>query len=240
MDELKAVLGILVNTAVLKDNHLEVRELFDVEQSGARYKCTMWSDRFEFILNCLRFDDKQTRMERKELDPFAPIRQLWESFTDNCRSKYTPGAYVTVDEQLLGFRGKCPFRMYIPNKPAKYGLKIVLLCDNKTYYMVDGLPYVGKKTPTAGMPIAEYFVKEITRSIHGTNRGVTMDNWFTGVKLAEDLLQDPYKLTVLGTIRLLRKGVPSELANKKERPVPVISIFVWSRKNFGVVQAQEE
>jgi len=28
-----------------------------------------------------------------------------------------------VDEQLLGFRGRCGFRMYVPNKLVKYGIK---------------------------------------------------------------------------------------------------------------------
>lgn len=37
-----------------------------------------------------------------------------------------------------------------------------------------------------------FFVKEITRPIHGRNRSVTMENWFTSVSLAEDLLKDPY------------------------------------------------
>ncbi|XP_046681546.1 uncharacterized protein LOC124368317 [Homalodisca vitripennis] len=221
--------GILVNSAACKDNHLTTRELFDNEWSGCRYKCVMNSERFEFILNCLRFDDRETRLERQRGDPFAPIRELWDDFVLNCKTKYRPGSYVTVDEQLLGFRGKCPFRMYIPNKPSKYGIKIVMACDTTTKYMINGIPYVGKKTQTGGQPLAEFFVKEITRPIHGTNRSVTMDNWFTSVSLAEDLLRDPYNLTLVGTIRANRKGVPSELMNKKERPVNT-SLFLFDRE----------
>ncbi|GBP30200.1 hypothetical protein EVAR_94508_1 [Eumeta japonica] len=33
-------------------------------------------------------------------------------------------AEITLDEQLLAFRGRCAFRQYIPNKPAKYGIKV--------------------------------------------------------------------------------------------------------------------
>lgn len=227
--EMKAFVAVLVNSAVCKDNHLAVRELFDTEYSGSCYKSIMSSERFEFILTCIRFDDRETRVERKKEDPFAPIRELWDDFTSNCRSKYKPGSYVTVDEQLLGFRGKCMFRMYIPNKPSKYGIKIVLCCDNTTYYMIHGVPYIGKKTPTRGLPVAEYFVKEVTKSIHGSKRSVTMDNWFTSVKLADDLLQDPFNLTVIGTIRLNRKGVPKELANDKRRPVNS-SMFLFDKE----------
>lgn len=229
LDEMKAFVGLLVNSAWSKDNHLAAREMFDSEWSGSRYKCVMTCDRFQFLVLCLRFDDKATRNERKRTDPFAPIRDVWEAFILNCRTKYKPGSYVTIDEQLLAFRGKCPFRMYIPNKPAKYGVKLVCCCDNTTNYMIDSEPYLGKKTPTGGQPAADYFVKKLTTSIQGSNRSVTTDNWFTNIKLAEDLLQEPFKLTTVGTIRLNRKGVPSELGNKKEKPVQS-SMFLFDRE----------
>lgn len=68
----------------------------------------MGSDQFEFIFNCLRFDDKQTRAERKKIGLFAPAEKLWETFTETCHTKLNSGAYVTINDQLLGFRGKVP------------------------------------------------------------------------------------------------------------------------------------
>jgi hypothetical protein len=29
---------------------------------------------------------------------------------------------MTVDEQIVAFRGKCPMRQYMKSKPAKYGI----------------------------------------------------------------------------------------------------------------------
>ncbi|GBO99332.1 hypothetical protein EVAR_91866_1 [Eumeta japonica] len=79
---------------------------------------------------CIRFDDKNTRRERRESDRLAPM--YVEKFIENCKKWYKPGSYITVDEQLVGFRGRCPFRMYIPNKPNKYGLKLVMVADSST------------------------------------------------------------------------------------------------------------
>jgi len=31
---------------------------------------------------------------------------------------------VCVDKQLALFRGRCPFKVYIPSKPGKYEIKI--------------------------------------------------------------------------------------------------------------------
>jgi hypothetical protein len=89
----------------------------------------MSAERFNFLIKCLRFDDKETRAIRQRDDKFAPIRELWQALIVNFQRWYTPGSYITVDEQLVGFRGRCPFRMYIPNKPNKYGIKLVMAAD---------------------------------------------------------------------------------------------------------------
>ncbi|CAB3249527.1 unnamed protein product [Arctia plantaginis] len=46
-----------------------------------------------------------------------------------------------------------------------------------------------------------------------------MDNWFTSVPLAEELLKPPYKLTVVGTLRSNKREIPKEIANTRSRPV---------------------
>ena len=48
------------------------------------------------------------------------------------RDAYTPGPHMTVDEQLVCFRGRCPFRQYIPSKPGKYGIKVGAICEANT------------------------------------------------------------------------------------------------------------
>ncbi|XP_045456889.1 piggyBac transposable element-derived protein 4-like [Melitaea cinxia] len=218
-EEIRALIGILVLSAALKDNHLSLDELFNTEYSGSRYVSCMSKERCDFLLRCLRFDDKTFRLQRQKDDPFTPIRDLWEMLMVQCRQNYVPGTNVTIDEQLLAFRGRCKFRMYIPNKPAKYGVKLEMLCDSGTRYMIDSTPYLGKGTNTRGVPLGEYFVKELTRSIHGTNRNVTMDNWFTSVPLAKQLLQQPYKMTLVGTLRANKKEIPEEMKNYRSRAV---------------------
>lgn len=115
-------------------------------------------------MNCFRFDDKSTREERRSQDNFAPIRELWEPFIQTCRNNYKCGTYATIDEQLMGFRGRCPFRMYIPSKPTKYGLKVVMMCDSKTNYMLDAMPYVGK-TNLNGESLGTYYVKTLSETL---------------------------------------------------------------------------
>nr|CAI5861789.1 unnamed protein product [Callosobruchus analis] len=232
--ELKSLLGLYILAAGLKDNHLSSNIMFDSSLSGTRYKSTMSKGRFEFLTSCLRFDDKTTRNERRAQTVFAPISEIWDEFIEACRKSYKPGSYVTIDEQLVGFRGRCPFRMYIPNKPSKYGIKIVLLCDVSTKYLIHASPYLGKSTKTNGKPLADYYVEQLTASIQGSNRNVTMDNWFTSVPLVDRFAEKPFNLSIVGTIRKNKPQLPSQITeNKKERQVGT-SMFAYTNKSTVV------
>lgn len=150
-------------------------------------RATMSKQRFRFLLRVLRFDNIHTREERNSVDKLAPIRQIFESFVNNCKTHYKNAEYVTIDEMLESFRGSCRFRQYMPSKPAKYGIKLFSLVDAVTFYTKNLEVYVGKQ------PEGPYFqdtstialVKRMIEPISGTGRNVTMDNWFTSIPLAE-------------------------------------------------------
>ena len=99
---------------------------------------TMFINRMLFLLRNLRFDDAETRNERKNVDKLAPIRDIFNTFVNNCKSAYTPYEYVTIDEKLKAFRGRCGFKQYIPSKPNKYRVKICALADAKCFYTCNG------------------------------------------------------------------------------------------------------
>ncbi|GLD70151.1 piggyBac transposable element-derived protein 4-like protein [Lates japonicus] len=187
----------------------------------------MFEGRFSFLLTCLRFDDPDTRQERQAMDKFAPIRKIWQIFIDNCKKLYVPSENITVDEQLLGFRGRCPFRMYIPNKPAKYGIKLVLANDAHSKYLLAGIPYLGKLATQRqdGQSFGQYFTKELTKQYHHTNRNVTTDNWFTSVPLAIDLLEN-CGMTLVGTVK---KEIP-QVMKVKENRTPSTTAFLFTKE----------
>lgn len=108
---------------------------------------TMSQDRFFFLLQCLRFDNLETREERRQFDKLAPIRSLWDSFVENCKKGYSLGENTTIDEKLEAFRGRCSFRQYIFSKPNKYGIKIFALVDSAISYAANLKVYVGKQPP---------------------------------------------------------------------------------------------
>ncbi|CAK1594216.1 unnamed protein product [Parnassius mnemosyne] len=113
----------------------------------------MSKNRFETLLNCLRFDDASTRDERRSSDKAALISQLFEKLIQNCKEVCSIGSYAFIDEMLVAFRGRCRFKMYMPKKPNKYGLKIMCMTDAKNGYFVDAYIYLGKDSDSQGLPI---------------------------------------------------------------------------------------
>lgn len=213
--EVKAFIGLLFISGALRVSNSSVDELWSLQFGNGIFRATMSQQRFAFLAVCLRFDDKNTRATRKAADKFAPIRELWEIFISNCTSYYTPFQYCTIDEQLVGFRGKCPFKIYMSSKPDKYGIKIMMMNDSKTFYMVNAIPYVGKVQTQDKESVPAFYVRKLSEPIHGTNRNITVDNWFTSIPLADQMMRQ-FKLTILGTLRKNKREIPPSFLSKKE------------------------
>ena len=216
LTEMKAFIGLLYLLGVSKGNHENVRKLWSDGPLGRPvFKATMSVNRFEAILCHLRFDNSDTRAERKANDKFAPFREVWNVFVELCRNNYTPSAEVCIDEQLIPFRGRCPFRQYLPAKPDKYGMKLFLLVDCKTGYIYNGEPYVGKigDKPTKGL--ASKIVKSLSAPLLTAGRNITADNCFSDFALADELLRK--KTTYVGTLRKNKPDIPPDFQANRTR-----------------------
>lgn len=213
-EEFYGLLGILILAGALQINHLSTNFIFNTELCGKKFIATMPKCRFNFLINCLRFDNKETRLERTLESKLAPVSEIWGLLIENCQKHYRPSSYLTIDEQLVGFRGRCPFRLYIPSKPEKYGIKIIMMCDNSTKYVLNAIPYAGKGTVPENIPAAAYFVEELVKCVRGSHRNITTDNWFTSLPLMKNLVSN-FGLTMIGTIRKNKKELPPEFLDIK-------------------------
>ncbi|XP_034041956.1 piggyBac transposable element-derived protein 4-like [Thalassophryne amazonica] len=98
---------------------------------------------FHTFSRMLRFDNRESRPARCVTVKLATIREVWEKWVDRLPYRYNPRPEVTVDEQLVLFKGRCPFRQYMSSKPT-YGIKIWVACDAKSSYAWDMRVYTGK------------------------------------------------------------------------------------------------
>lgn len=127
----------------------------------------------------------------------APVQGMVRQFDQNLRQFYEPGCLLTVDEMLVKFRGRAPFRVYMKSKPGRYGLKVWTVVDTKTSYVVGYQIYEGK--PAGGQPERNQgarVVMDLVRPYFGSGRSVTTDNFFTSLNLARALKEQ--NMTLLG------------------------------------------
>lgn len=212
-EEFLACIGILLRAASDRDNFTELDELWTVINGKPFYRAVLSKSRFKFFLRSIRFDNYRTREMRKLNDRLAAISEVWDTFVSNLRRVYIPGATLTVDEQLLGYRGKVPGRTYMPSKPKKYGLKIFWLCEARTGFALNGQIYTGRgQNEPIHRNLGKDVVLELCKPFFGTNRDIVTDNFFTSHSLACDLLSNG--LTLLGTVRKQRKELPTALFEK--------------------------
>ncbi|GBP34214.1 PiggyBac transposable element-derived protein 4 [Eumeta japonica] len=150
---MKAFLSSLFYISVFKSNHENTKRIFTTDASGREsFRCFL---NFLTLLNYIRFDDSTTRSQRLETDPLAAISEMFQLFIANCKKAYGPGAYLCLDEMLVPFRGRCKFIVYMPKKPAKYGLKILVVCDAETFYVYNAYIYHGKDSDGLGLAETE-------------------------------------------------------------------------------------
>lgn len=226
VEEILALIGVLVESGAEQNNKRNSKEMFHVLHGPMLYRAALSEARFSFLLRALRFDDSTTWEERRRTDKMAAFREMWEMFTRNCQANYVPGKRLTVDEQMMGFRGRCLFRFYMSKKPQKYGLKVVMVCDNDNSYMLNGILDLGKyrveHIPTG--KVGHFYTMKLCEPFLDSNRNVTCDNWFTSKPLADELAQR--QTTLVGTLR--KKGyVPAAMYEvSRTRPVNT-SIFLY-------------
>lgn len=218
--EMMAFIGLLILSSVKKVNHTHFLELWTADGTGMDiFRACMSYKRFLIILRVIRFDDKFTRDERKQTDKLAAIRHLLDAFVRNCKSAYCLGEFITIDEMLVAFRGRCCFIQYMPKKPAKYGVKIFILCDSKTYFVGNIEVYCGlhPEGPYLKSNATKDLTLRLLDHITGSKRTLTCDNWFVSYELAQSLLEQ--KIALVGTLKKNKVQIPNEFLPNKSRTI---------------------
>ncbi|XP_069017652.1 piggyBac transposable element-derived protein 4-like [Embiotoca jacksoni] len=214
--DLRAYIGLLILAGVYRSRGETAASLWDAESGRVIFRATMPLKVYHTYSRFLRFDDRETRPARRAADKLAAVREVWDTWAERLPLLYNPGPEVTVDEQLVPFGGRCPFRQYMPSKPAKYGIKSWVACDARSSYawkmqVHTGKPRSGGSEKNQGMRV----VLDVTEGLGGRN--VTCDNFFTSYELGRELLKR--NVTMVGTVRKNKPELPPALLTPKDRRV---------------------
>lgn len=224
-NELKKFIGTLLLIGVYKSKGESLSQLWSKSDGRPIFNQLFARNRFQTILRMMRFDDAEARRRSRSSDKLQPIRKVFDIWNTSLQNAYIPGTNLTIDEQLVTFRGKCPFRQYIPSKPGRYGIKFWAICDSETSYALKLDIYKGKEpNDKKAKNVGTNVVLLLSESYRNTGRNITCDNFFTSLQLGRQLLQN--KLTLVGTIRKNRGELPTAfITTKKRNPFSTIYGF---------------
>jgi len=211
--ELSAYIGITLLIGVYKGRGEPVRAIWSKSEGRRCISQFMLLKRFQLLTKYLRFDLTNTRATQRLKTKFAPMGSVFDKWEQKLCRPFIPYEYVTVDETLVPFRGRCSFKQYMPSKPAKYGLKFWSLCDAKTAYCIHMQPYLGTDQGACrNIKLGTSVVLNLTSRLDA-GRTVVTDNFFTSFDLLLELRAR--KLGLVGTIRKNRREIPPEFTAKK-------------------------
>uniref|UniRef100_A0A1I8IIB8 DDE_Tnp_1_7 domain-containing protein n=1 Tax=Macrostomum lignano TaxID=282301 RepID=A0A1I8IIB8_9PLAT len=200
-------------------------------------------DRFVQILSFLRFYDCTTDNQQDSLKKIRPFLNIAR---DICQANYSPRQEVSVDEELVMYKGRLIFRQFMPNKRARFGIKVYCLTEASTGFLWNFHVHAAKQDNDkfgdglncGNLSMSEKIVVELSKNLLDLGYKVFCDSWFTSLRLAQFLLERSTLLT--GTVRPNR-GVPNELKVLPLQPVShsqmrrgdVLAVKLVDRKASG-------
>ena len=130
----------------------------------------------------------------------------------NFQDSYTPAENLSIDESMVGFKGRLAFLQYMPKKTQKWGMKAWVLADAANGYVWNCKLYTGKDDfPASDLGLAHRVVKALLDDDRLRIKGyrIFMDNFYSSPDLFRDLQREVFE--ACGTLRSNRKGIPEEV-----------------------------
>lgn len=160
-------------------------------------------NRYLSIMRYLHFADNNTEEEGK----LRKIQPIIENLRKKFEKAVIPWENLCVDESLMLWKGRLSFKQYIPSKRHRFGVKLFMLCDCDTKFVLNFIVYTGAETeldnhPEVGIPGS--VVLTLMKNYLKKNHTLFIDNWFSSPTLFERLLEERTK--ACGTVRKNRNG----------------------------------
>jgi hypothetical protein len=131
-----------------------------------------------------------------------------------------PTGELSIDEAMLRCQGRCPIKVYMPNKPIKVGIKLYMVTDYTTGLCVDfdveAHQYNKETYSHLSYGCPGLIVMKLAEKFLHRHRTLFVDNYYTSVPLARALLE---KATYLvGTVRKDRVDKCAQFPDNVMRP----------------------
>ncbi|XP_039301196.1 piggyBac transposable element-derived protein 4-like, partial [Nilaparvata lugens] len=153
VEEMYSFFSIILHMCIVRKPSIDDSWVTDPFVSTPFPSSIMSRDRFKSILSMLHVNNNEKYIPRGQPnhDPIFKLRPLFDHLRQSFSRAFAPNCNLTVDEGMCGFRGRISFRVYLKNKPQKYGIKMFIVCDASTGYCLNFEVYCGKGFEEAGI-----------------------------------------------------------------------------------------
>ena len=181
----------------------------------------MFRDRYIHILRCLHFHDNKEIVNH----PLVKIKSAIGHEQSKFSAVLIPGKNLCIDESLLLWKGRLRFKQYIPLKRNRFGIKLCMIVDCETGFVLGFVVYTGADTDykTFDSGATGDIVAHFLQPYFYKGHVVYINNWYKSPTLAE-FLHDR-DTGMCGTVKANRKEMPkfeSRLVRKKYKFLTVM------------------
>ena len=145
IDELRKFLALVIVMGIIHFPSIEDYWVKSWPFSNSTFSSVLKRDRFTLLLKFLHLNDNSQYIPKGQPghDPLYKIRPFMDNLIRNFQHSYIPGRELSLDESMIGFKGRLGFVQYMPKKPTKWGLKAFVLADGVTGYALNWKLYTG-------------------------------------------------------------------------------------------------
>lgn len=211
-EELSAFLGILI---LMGFHQLPSIRLYWSSNGNflvTRIANVMSLKRFLHILRYLHLNDntKLPKKGDKNFDKLFKVRPLLDILNEKFKSTFHPSRYLSIDESMIGFKGRSSLKQYLPLKPIKRGFKVWAITCAVTGFLLGLEVYQGKDNNNQAQAgtLGEKVVLGLSYAFQGFGYCLFFDRFFTTLPLLKQLLS--VGLFGCGTLQSNRKFFPKD------------------------------
>lgn len=145
MAELRKFLALIIIMGLISYPSIEDYWVTSWPFAISTFSSIMSRDRFSLLLRFLHLNDSTKYIPKGEpgYDPLYKLRPFVDPLIANFKAAFTLGRELSVDEGMIGFKGRLWFLQYMPKKPTKWGMKAFVLADSATGYTYNWKLYTG-------------------------------------------------------------------------------------------------
>lgn len=136
IDDMKRFLAMVIAMGMVQ--HQDIQDYWSKDEmlSTPFFGKTMTKNRFLLILSLFHLNNNDNNVARGQdgHDPIFKVRRVYDHLRMKFEEVYSPGENIAIDEGMIACRGNLSFRVYMPDKPDKFGVKLFMLCDSSNGY----------------------------------------------------------------------------------------------------------